>query len=197
MALDNAALLEVLEAMQAGGVDDRVRVAAQTIYQALIDAELTSVIGAGPWERTDARTTQRNGSRPRTLTTTAGDLELRMPKLRVGSFFPSFWSGAGQTRTHDGMIGSLTRTVSRNSTTQRDVTMPGHGPASAALHAHPVSGIQRLRPRAGPQAPSQCSDRRDIRPAIASPSPGRHRDRSRDRGCTDCRRRASRHRPSR
>ncbi len=84
MALDNAALLEVLEAMQAGGVEDRVRMAAQTIYQALIDAELTGVIGAGPWERTDGRTTQRNGSRPRTLTTTAGDLELRIPKLRVG-----------------------------------------------------------------------------------------------------------------
>ena len=42
MALDNAALLEVLEAMQAAGVEDRVRTAAQTIYQALIDAELTS-----------------------------------------------------------------------------------------------------------------------------------------------------------
>ena len=51
MALDNAALLEVLEAMQAAGVEDRVRTAAQTIYQALIDAELTSVVGAGPWER--------------------------------------------------------------------------------------------------------------------------------------------------
>ena len=89
MALDNAALLEVLEAMQAGGVEDRVRTAAQTIYQALIDAELTSVIGAGPWERAPERTAQRNGSRARTLTTTAGDLELRIPKLRAGSFFPS------------------------------------------------------------------------------------------------------------
>src|SRR3954453_1010327 len=89
MALDNAALLEVLEAMQVTGVEDRVRTAAQTIYQALIDAELTSVIGAGPWERSPERTTQRNGSRPRTLSTTAGDLELRIPKLRVGSFFPS------------------------------------------------------------------------------------------------------------
>ena len=35
------------------------------------------------------RTAQRNGTRPRTLTTTAGDLELRIPKLRAGSFFPS------------------------------------------------------------------------------------------------------------
>src|SRR3954451_7664356 len=89
MALDNAALLGVLEAMQAAGVEDRVRTAAQTIYQALIDAELTSVIGAGPWERSPERTAQRNGSRPRALSTTAGDLELRIPKLRVGSFFPS------------------------------------------------------------------------------------------------------------
>ena len=89
MALDNAALLEVLEAMQAASGEDRVRTAAQTIYQALVDAELTAVIGAGPWGRTDQRTTQRNGSRPRTLTTTAGDLELRIPKLRVVSFFPS------------------------------------------------------------------------------------------------------------
>ncbi len=62
MALDNAALLEVLEAMQAAGVEDRVRTAAQTIYQALIDAELTAVIGAGPWERSPERTAQRNGS---------------------------------------------------------------------------------------------------------------------------------------
>src|SRR5680860_1170500 len=89
MALDNAARLEVLEAMQAAGVEDRVRTAAQTIYQALIDAELTAVIGAGPWERNPERIAQRNGSRSRTLTTTAGDLELRIPKLRTGSFFPS------------------------------------------------------------------------------------------------------------
>jgi transposase-like protein len=89
MALDQSALLEVLEALRAADVDDRVRSAATTIYQALIEAELTAVIGAAPHERTDARTAQRNGSRPRILTTTAGVLELRIPKLRTGSFFPS------------------------------------------------------------------------------------------------------------
>src|ERR687897_639055 len=82
-------LLEVLEALKAADVDDRIRAAASTIYQALIEAELTAVIGAAPHERTESRTAQRNGSRPRTLTTTAGDLELRIPKLRAGSFFPS------------------------------------------------------------------------------------------------------------
>ena len=89
MALDQSALIELLEALKVADVDDRIRTATEALYQALIEAELTAVIGAGPHERTDARTAQRNGSRPRTLSTTAGDLELRIPKLRTGSFFPS------------------------------------------------------------------------------------------------------------
>ena len=89
MALDQSALLELLEALKAAEVDDRIRTATETLYQALIEAELTAVIGAAPHQRTETRTAQRNGSRPRTLTTTAGDLELRIPKLRAGSFFPS------------------------------------------------------------------------------------------------------------
>jgi putative transposase len=89
MALDHAALLEVLETMKTAGVDERVKVAAQTIYQALIDAELTAVIGAGPWEHSAERSGVRNGYRPRLLSTPAGDLELSIPRLRSGSFFPS------------------------------------------------------------------------------------------------------------
>ena len=89
MALDQSALLELLEALKLAAVDDRVRSATEMLYQALIDAELTATIGAAPHERTESRTAQRNGSRPRVLTTTAGDLELRIPKLRTGSFFPS------------------------------------------------------------------------------------------------------------
>ena len=89
MALDQSALLELLKALKLADVDDRVRSATEMLYQALIEAELTATIGAAPHERTESRTAQRNGSRPRVLTTTAGDLELRIPKLRSGSFFPS------------------------------------------------------------------------------------------------------------
>jgi putative transposase len=89
VALDQSALLEVLDALKTAEVSDRVRQAAQTIYQALIEAELTSLIGAAPHQRTPDRSAQRNGHRPRLLATTAGDLELRIPKLRAGSFFPS------------------------------------------------------------------------------------------------------------
>jgi putative transposase len=57
--------------------------------QALIEAELTEVFGAAPHDRSAERSAQRNGHRARILTTTAGDLELRIAKLRTGSFFPS------------------------------------------------------------------------------------------------------------
>jgi putative transposase len=89
MALDQSALLEVLEALKAAEVDDKIRLAAETIYQALIEAELSSVIGAFPHQRTETRAGHRNGYRARTLSTTAGDLELKIPRLRAGSFFPS------------------------------------------------------------------------------------------------------------
>lgn len=89
MTMDHSALLELLDSLKAAGVDNRIRLAAQNMYQELIDAEARGVIGAGLWERNDSRTSIRNGSRVRTLTTTAGDLDLRIPKLRSGSFFPS------------------------------------------------------------------------------------------------------------
>ena len=57
--------------------------------QQLIEAELTAALGAGRYERTDTRTTHRNGTRPKTLATASGDIELAIPKLRQGSFFPA------------------------------------------------------------------------------------------------------------
>src|SRR5205807_8660616 len=57
--------------------------------QALIESELTETIGANRHERAESRTNQRNGARSRLLSTKAGDVELRVPKLRRGSFFPS------------------------------------------------------------------------------------------------------------
>ncbi|WP_370327380.1 IS256 family transposase [Euzebya sp.] len=61
----------------------------QGALQQLIEDELTASIGAALHERTETRTTHRNGHRPRTLSTPAGDIELAIPKTRTGSFFPS------------------------------------------------------------------------------------------------------------
>lgn len=56
--------------------------------QELIEAELTSTIGAAPGERTTDRSALRNGHRSKLLSTPAGDVEIGIPKLRTGSFFP-------------------------------------------------------------------------------------------------------------
>ena len=89
MALSKSALSDLLDALRAGGDLDVIREGLAVVLQALIDAEATEVIGAGRYERSAARTTHRNGSRARLLSTKAGDVELRIPKLREGSFFPA------------------------------------------------------------------------------------------------------------
>jgi transposase-like protein len=87
MALSQSALSELLEAFRAGDGVDLVRESVR-MMQELIEAEAAERIGAGLYERTDTRVTERNGSRPRLVTTQAGDIGLRIPKLRKGSFFP-------------------------------------------------------------------------------------------------------------
>ena len=89
MALDESAMTELLMALRAGGGLDVVREALALVLQALIDAEATQQIGADRYQRSQQRTTHRNGTRARLLSTKAGDVELRIPKLREGSFFPA------------------------------------------------------------------------------------------------------------
>jgi putative transposase len=89
MALDESAMTDLLAALRAGGGLDVVREALGLVLQALIDAEAAQQIGAGRYERSASRTTHRNGTRARLLSTKAGDVELRIPKLREGSFFPA------------------------------------------------------------------------------------------------------------
>jgi len=89
MALDKDALSELLAALRAGGDIDVIRSGMQLLLQALIELEAAQAIGAGRYERSAERLTHRNGARERLLSTKAGDLELRIPKLRAGSFYPS------------------------------------------------------------------------------------------------------------
>ena len=106
MALDQSALLELLEALKAADVDERIRQAATTIYQALIEAELTAVIGAGPHERAESRLAQRNGHRPKTISTVAGDYSLR-PSCRRDSVQAAL---TGSQRDHlEGRLGPVVR----------------------------------------------------------------------------------------
>jgi len=89
MALSQSAVSDLLDAFRAGDGVDLIREAVQLVLQELIETEATEHIGADRYERRDARVTDRNGHRPRLVATQAGDVELRIPKLRKGSFFPS------------------------------------------------------------------------------------------------------------
>ena len=89
MALSQSVLSELLDAFRAGEGVDLVRDAVRLVMQELIEVEATEQIGAERYERSDTRVTERNGARPRLLATQAGDVELKIPKLRKGSFFPS------------------------------------------------------------------------------------------------------------
>jgi putative transposase len=69
---------------------DFLRESLRFVVEALMEAEVSELIGAAHGERTPDRATHRNGYRARRWDTRAGELELRIPKLRQGSYFPSF-----------------------------------------------------------------------------------------------------------
>jgi putative transposase len=85
----DARVLELVEELGGDRVRGLFRELLQGALQELIDTELTARIGAGRHERTETRTNRRNGARRRLLSTPAGDVELAIPKVRTGSFFPS------------------------------------------------------------------------------------------------------------
>jgi putative transposase len=87
--IDQSALSVLTDALATADDGQLMRRILQGALQALIDAEAETHIGAGLHERTTARTTQRNGTRDRLVATTAGDLAVKIPKTRTGSFFPT------------------------------------------------------------------------------------------------------------
>src|SRR3977135_159982 len=64
----------------------------------LMELEVGAATGAGYGEKTPVRLAQRNGYRDRDWEIRAGTVELRIPKLRKGSYFPGSWSLAGWPR---------------------------------------------------------------------------------------------------
>ncbi len=82
------ALLDLLRKDEQGADPTVLRDGLRLLVQELMEAEVTERIGAGPYERTDKRTTSRNGVRDREWDTRVGTVELAIPKLRQGSYFP-------------------------------------------------------------------------------------------------------------
>ena len=84
--------MDLLELLRKGGMDgdvDFLREALRVLVEGIMDAEVSARIGAGYGERSPARVTHRNGYRSRAWDSRVGTMDLRIPKLREGSYFPS------------------------------------------------------------------------------------------------------------
>src|SRR5436305_12130731 len=82
--------LALSELLEKAGEGDFLRAVAEAVLQLLMEADVEGQIGAGRYERSGDRTTWRNGHRDRVLDTRVGSLQLRIPKLRQGSYVPPF-----------------------------------------------------------------------------------------------------------
>ena len=84
--------MDLLELLRKRGLDgdvDFLREALRVLVEGIMDAEVSAQIGAQHGERNPERLTHRNGYRSRDWDTRVGTMELRIPKVREGSYFPS------------------------------------------------------------------------------------------------------------
>ncbi len=87
MTEDTVTFLDRMQKLDGG---DFLRDLAGAVLQKLMEHDVDNLIGAGRYERSDERATQRNGFRERAFETRLGTLDLKIPKLRKGSYFPGF-----------------------------------------------------------------------------------------------------------
>jgi putative transposase len=89
MPISDSAASELAQLLRSGTAGELIPELVRQGLQALIEAEAAAALGADRHERTAQRRGHRNGSRERLLATPAGDVQLRIPRFRTGSFFPS------------------------------------------------------------------------------------------------------------
>ena len=82
--------LPLAELAAKSGDPDFLRLIAENVLQLIMEADVDGLIGAGRYERGEARQTWRNGYRERSLDTRLGTLNLKIPKMRSGACFPGF-----------------------------------------------------------------------------------------------------------
>jgi transposase-like protein len=88
--MDRMTIAEVVREVLRDEHADVIRESVRAVAQELMEVEISELIGAERGERTEDRATHRNGYRTRRWDTRAGEIELQIPKIRQGSYFPSF-----------------------------------------------------------------------------------------------------------
>jgi putative transposase len=92
------ALVEYLRKMGMDQDKDFLAENVRVMSQMLMELEAQQLTGAEKHERTAARMNYRNGYRERMWKTRVGEIDLRIPKLRVGTYFQAFWNPAGMRK---------------------------------------------------------------------------------------------------
>jgi putative transposase len=129
--------LPLAELLAKSGDADFLRAVAEAVLQLLMEADVEGLIGAGRYERSGERLNWRNGFRERTLDTRLGPMQLRIPKLRQGTYFPPFleprktsekalvaviqeaWIGGVSTRRVDDLVQAMGLTGISKSTVSK------------------------------------------------------------------------------
>src|ERR687892_452562 len=129
--------MALIELLQKSGDGDFLRSVAEAVLQILMEADVEGLIGASRHERSAERLNYRNGYRDRTFETRLGALQLRIPKLRQGSYFPPFleprktseralvaviqeaWIGGVSTRRVDDLVQAMGLTGISKSTVSK------------------------------------------------------------------------------
>src|ERR1700710_1721075 len=87
--MDRMTIVEVVREVLRDEHADVIRESVRVVAQELMEVEICELIGAQHGQRTEDRATHRNGYRARRWDTRAGEIELQIPKMRQGSYFPS------------------------------------------------------------------------------------------------------------
>lgn len=111
--------MTLLEGMRKGeGVEtDFLREAVRRFVQDLMDEEVTALVGAERYERTEERANQRNGFRKRQWDTRAGSVDLAIPRLRTGTYFPSWLEP--RRRSEQALVGVVAEAYVRGVSTRK------------------------------------------------------------------------------
>ena len=116
MATGSMTLLDVLRKGEETELDF-LREAVRCFIQGLMEEEVSAQIGAKRYERTEERTAQRNGYRPRDWDTRVGTIDLAIPKLRAGSYFPGWLEP--RRRSEQALVGVVAEAYLRGVSTRK------------------------------------------------------------------------------
>src|SRR5256886_15244 len=131
---------------------DVLRAMVKTFAEALMSAEADALCGAPYGQRSDERVNSRNGYRPREWDTRAGTVELAIPKLRQGSYFPD-WLLQHRRRAEQALVSVVATSYLLGVSTRRGGKL-GEPPRGAPVSQSPGSGKGAL-----PDAPGQAVPR--------------------------------------